>query len=173
MITKIYIQSQVKIEAKLCTQQNESSKIFIIVSGSGNGDMDGNIKRLKPNMYKLLSDELVQLGYATLRYNKRGIGESEGDFYSTGLQDFLVDLDATINYVRNQLKYKEVYLLGHSEGCIINTLYSKNHKVNGMILLSGAGVTLKSAIQQQNQSVITEIKKLKGLKGVCFLKTDS
>ena len=161
----IYIKSEVTLEAKLSTPQNKTSKIFIIVSGSGNGDMDGNIKQLKPNMYQLLSDELTELGYATLRYNKRGIGKSEGNFHETGLQDFLVDLEACVNHAKHELKYNEIYLLGHSEGCIINTLYSKNHEIDGMILLSGAGISLKTAVLEQNGSVISEIKGLKGFKG--------
>lgn len=165
MMETIYIQSEVKLEAKLCTPIIKTSKIFIIVGGSGNGDMDGNIKRLKPNMYKLLSDELVESGYATLRYNKRGIGASEGQYHTTGLSDLLVDLDACVMYAKDELHFKEVYLLGHSEGSIINTIYSKDHIVDGMILLSGAGVSLKTAVLEQNQSVISEIKLLRGLKG--------
>jgi pimeloyl-ACP methyl ester carboxylesterase len=161
----IFIDSDVKLEAKLTTPLNETSKIFIIVSGSGHGDMDGNVKQIKPNMYKLLSDELNNLGYATLRYNKRGIGESEGNFHTTGLSDFLTDLDACVKHAKDILKYKEVYLLGHSEGSIINTLYSKDHDIDGMILLSGAGVSLMTAVLEQNYSIIEEIKVEKGFKG--------
>lgn len=161
----IQIQSEFMIEAKLCTPSTKTSKLFIIISGSGNGDMDGNLKRIKPNMYQLLSDELIKSGFATLRYNKRGIGASEGNFHETGLQDFLVDLDACVTYARNTLQYKEIYLLGHSEGCMIATLYSKDHDIEGMILLSGAGIALKSAILEQTQSIIEEISVLKGFKG--------
>lgn len=165
MVKTIYIDSFVKLEAKLTTPVTETSKIFIIVSGSGNGDMDGNIRQIKPNMYKLLSEELNDLGYATLRYNKRGIGESGGNFHTTGLSDLLIDLDACVKHAKEVLQYKEVYLLGHSEGSIINTLYSKDHDIDGMILLSGAGVSLMTAVLEQNYSIIKEIKIEKGIKG--------
>lgn len=165
MIKTIYIDSEVKLEAKLSTPETDTTKIFIIVSGSGHGDMDGNVKQIKPNMYKYLSEELTELGYATLRYNKRGIGQSEGNFHTTGLSDFLVDLDACVLHAKEVLKYEEIYLLGHSEGSIINTLYSKDHAIDGMILLSGAGISLMTAVLEQNYSIIEEIKVEKGIKG--------
>ncbi|XFA98657.1 alpha/beta hydrolase [Candidatus Izemoplasma sp. B36] len=159
----LFIESTFKLEAIHATPKNKTEQAFLIISGSGPGDLDGNFKSLKMNMYKDVSDYLVSQGYATLRYNKRGIGKSEGNFSSTGLYDLLEDVSNAVAYLSE--RYKKVYLIGHSEGAILATLYNEKHNVDGMILLNGAGTGLESALNYQQQCTLDEIKELKGFKG--------
>jgi uncharacterized protein len=52
--------------------------VVLIIAGSGPTDRDGNSRALpgKNNMYTRLADSLAAEGIASLRYDKRAIGES-------------------------------------------------------------------------------------------------
>jgi len=51
--------------------------VVLIIAGSGPTDRDGNnIHGLLTDSYKMIAYELAQNGIASVRYDKRGIGES-------------------------------------------------------------------------------------------------
>src|SRR5690606_25410204 len=58
--------------------------VALIIAGSGPTDRDGNnpIFRGKNDSLKLLAEGLAAQGIASLRYDKRGIGESVGAMVS-------------------------------------------------------------------------------------------
>ncbi len=170
MEKKIKIISSYQLEGVLTTPKNDCDTAFIIICGSGKGDMDGNFGKLKLNIYKQISEHIVNLGYSTLRYSKRGVGNSEGDFMTSGLNDFLEDLDACVRTLRKEYNYKKIILVGHSEGAILSTIYSNNHQVDGLILISGAGIALKTAMNAQAKFLAKEILTLKGFKGFMLRK---
>jgi hypothetical protein len=65
------------IAATLAVPEGGSESAVLIVAGSGPTDRNGNSGlNLNTYAYKLLSDGLVEAGYAVLRYDKRGIGGS-------------------------------------------------------------------------------------------------
>ena len=51
----------------------------LMIPGSGQVDRDENARKLPINAFRQISDYLVRQGYATLRYDKRGVGASQGD----------------------------------------------------------------------------------------------
>ncbi|WP_052738023.1 alpha/beta hydrolase [Bacillus sp. SA1-12] len=110
---------------------------------------------------------MTDLGFVTLRYDKRSIGESEGDPKTSGMLDLVNDIKSAINFLRNHPKVNsdQIILLGHSEGCILATKVNETLPVTGLVLLAGAGTNLKEPIIYQNRQTIKEIKNLKGIKG--------
>src|SRR5690625_5149077 len=52
----------------------------VIVPGSGPVDRDSNLKRKRLDVTRQLAVALAEAGVASLRYDKRGVGESTGDF---------------------------------------------------------------------------------------------
>ncbi len=50
--------------------------VVLIIAGSGATDRDGNAPGLKMNIYRMLADSLFRHGIASLRYDKRGVGQS-------------------------------------------------------------------------------------------------
>jgi hypothetical protein len=51
----------------------------LLIAGSGPTDRDGNSAlNLRSNVYKLLAEGLAAKGISTLRYDKRGVGASQG-----------------------------------------------------------------------------------------------
>lgn len=158
--------NQLNVGATL-SSLNGSENLIIVIPGTGPVDRDGNVKELQANLYKELTDRLTGNGFATLRYDKPGVGQSTGDFNRIGLWDLVETVLGIVNYFKTseQYAFKKIILLGHSEGTIIATLASERIQVNGLILIAGAGSALKSVMMGQNNHVIDEIANKKGLLG--------
>lgn len=62
------------------------------------------------------ADAFTRLGLATLRYDKRGCGESEGDFEALTTADLTADLTRAVAFLRRERPDLPIGLLGHSEG---------------------------------------------------------
>lgn len=108
---------------------------MLIINGSG-GDRNGNQFGFKMNLYKCLSDYLVELGFVTLRYDKRGIGKSEGDGATTGMWDLIEDVKSNIDYLKTLdcVDSDKIILIAHSEGCILSVHLAQHIKVAGLVL---------------------------------------
>ena len=67
-------------------------------------------------------------------YEKMGHGENHNK-PSQFKKPFLKELDCVVNWVRQNLPNKPIYLLGESWGCAVNLLYLKKHtnKISGVI----------------------------------------
>lgn len=153
-------------------KENLNGTAIIFIPGSGKIDRDGNV--LKPkvnfNIYKDLSDYLVELGFITFRYDKRGVGKSEGSHLATGLYDSIQDVKAIIEHLRNDPAFglKNILLLGHSEGTMIGTAVAASTEVDGLILLAGGGETLEEATKRQRELSFQALEEKKNITGWLF-----
>jgi len=141
----------------------------LLVAGSGEVDRNGNAEKMKFNLniYRDLAQVITDLGFITLRYDKRGVGESKGCFMETGMWDLVDDLVASVEFLRNHPKVdaEHIVLLGHSEGCtLITAAYTRCHP-NRMILLSGAAEPIVDALERQRAIAFSELLASKGLNG--------
>ncbi|PEL86180.1 alpha/beta hydrolase [Bacillus wiedmannii] len=141
----------------------------VIIAGSGEVDRDGMIVPLKlaSNIYKDLAHVIARLGVVTLRFDKRGVGKSEGEFQKTGMWDLVNDIEAMITYVKEQpfVDSENIILVGHSEGCMLASVINARTPVNGLILLTGAAESLEEATKRQREIAYKELKEQKGIKG--------
>ncbi|WP_270341580.1 alpha/beta hydrolase family protein [Bacillus mobilis] len=141
----------------------------VIIAGSGEIDRDGMIVPLKlaSNIYKDLAHVLARLGVVTLRFDKRGVGKSGGEFLKTGMWDLVSDIESTITYLKEQpfVDPGNIILAGHSEGCMLATVVNARTQVNGLILLTGAAESLEEATKRQREIIYKELKEQKGIKG--------
>ncbi|HFK1764771.1 hydrolase [Bacillus wiedmannii] len=141
----------------------------VIIAGSGEIDRDGMIVPLKlaSNIYKDLAHVIARLGVVTLRFDKRGVGKSGGEFQKTGMWDLVSDIEATITYLKEQpfVDPENIILVGHSEGCMLATVVNARTPVNGLILLTGAAESLEEATKRQREIIYKELKEQKGIKG--------
>jgi len=167
---EIIIESKYKLSGTLTVPLNQSNKVPVIlfIHGSGKVDRNENTTKLQTNIFKDLSNEMDKLGFATLRYDKRGCGQSEGIYEETGFWDLVDDAQNAVIFLKNQemIDPEKVILIGHSEGCSIAPAVNERLKVQGMILISGFIGNVFDATAYQTESVINEISKLKGIRGL-------
>ena len=135
----------------------------LLVPGSGQVDRNENHKRLAINAFREIAEYLAGEGIATLRYDKRGVGASEGDYWATGLYDNATDALAVLTQLKAHPAVKPglVFLLGHSEGAMISIrLAGEGADVAGVILIAGAAKWGEDILKWQAVQVV------KGLRGL-------
>jgi len=113
----------------------------LMLPGSGQTDRNDNAKPLPIDLFPPLSRALVEHGYATFRYDKRGVGSSDGDYWRSSFDDRLVDATAARGWLRDrpEVDASRVFVLGHSEGALLAIrLAAGPAPVSGVILLAGA-----------------------------------
>lgn len=152
--------------------EKNSDVLIVMIPGSGPVNRDGNMRGMRASIYQQLADALVQSGFATLRYDKIGVGESTGDFNRAGLDDAVQCVSDIIDYCNSSedMAFTKIFLLGHSEGTIIATLSASRKQVDGIILLCGAGTSLRSVITSQNEALLSEIARKSGFAGALLRK---
>lgn len=131
---------------------NGSSRppVVIMVSGSGAQNRDEEIFGHKP--FLILADHLARHGIASLRYDDRAYGASEGGNRvgnrATSL-DYKRDAEAGVAYLRSLQKFDTVGVLGHSEGGNIAFMLGGADIVDFVISLAGIGVKGDIALTAQ------------------------
>lgn len=156
--TSLFAQNYVSITSKgikltgtLELPKNKTEKAILIISGSGQTDRDGNTKPLyKNDALKKLALELTEFGYTTLRYDKRGVGESSANSvtYETLLfEDYVIDASNWISYLKKE--YSNITVIGHSQGALVGMLAVQKNPVNKFISLAGLSEDLYTTLKRQ------------------------
>ena len=170
---RVIINGEHKIGATIARPDDKKRPLVLLIMGTGKLDRDGNMKGFKTNLYKDMSDLFVKMGYVCIRYDKRGTHESGGKFKTAGLSDlvndsaYVIEFSKTLPYVDEN----RIMACGHSEGAIIATLLTKQTELERVILLGGACMCLKSAMEYQNFKMLDEFKDKKGLLAWIINKT--
>jgi pimeloyl-ACP methyl ester carboxylesterase len=91
----------------------------VLISGTGHNTRDEEVFGHK--VFLVLADAFNRRGLAVLRYDKRGVGGSTGDYDAATSADFTTDAQAAVHWLKKQSEIdpNRVGVLGHSEGGII------------------------------------------------------
>jgi pimeloyl-ACP methyl ester carboxylesterase len=91
----------------------------VLIAGTGQNTRDEDVWGHK--VFAVLADALARKGIAVLRYDKRGVGGSTGDYDAATTVDFISDAQAAVTWLKAQSEVdaNRVGVLGHSEGGII------------------------------------------------------
>lgn len=124
----------------------------LMLSGSGPTDRNGNQPGLVNDSLRQLALGLAARGVATLRFDKRGIGESadaaaeEEDLrFDTYVRDGLMWLIR----LREEAPGLPVFLVGHSEGALVATMMAQEVDVDGLVLMASPGERATTLIRRQ------------------------
>lgn len=115
--------------------------VVIMISGSGPQDRNSELLGHKP--FLVIADDLTKKGIAVLRVDDRGTGTSEGNYNETGLQGFVNDTKAAIEFIklRKEINPLKIGLSGHSLGGVIAPIIASESKdVDFIVLLAGPGI---------------------------------
>ena len=113
----------------------------VLVHGSGPNTRDEDIFGHK--IFLVLADHLARQGIAVLRYDKRGIGGSTGDYKSATTREFADDAQAAVNFLRTHagIDSRHIGIIGHSEGGLIAPMVAaRDPKLGFVVLMAGPGV---------------------------------
>lgn len=109
----------------------------LLVCGPGAQDRDAY------GIFLDLADSLAKRGYAVLRFDKRGVGKSEGSFSRFTGDDITNDVSQAISYLagRGDIDRRRIAILGHSEGgYYAASLAAINPDISACIIMAGIDV---------------------------------
>jgi len=137
--------------------------VALIIAGSGPTDHNGNnplSAATNGNSYQQLAAALAANGIASLRYDKRGIGQSTGfkkSSSATSLDDFTDDAIAWIDHLqKNTQQFKSVAVIGHSEGALIGLMCAGRRSFNSLVSLSGPGECMDKVLLTQLRPMLAD-----------------
>ena len=151
------------------SKRPEKCPTCLFIGGSFPQTRDGNLDNAQTDWFptplpkrNLFRDEakiLEGLGIATFRYDKRGCGQSEGDFNTTGLFELVSDAQRAWQWLRSlpEIDGDRIGVLGQSEGAVIALmLAAQNPKIWFYIWQGGIYNNLEQIVKWQAE----EFKKL-------------
>ncbi len=142
-----------KIEGALLVPEGKAKfPLVLIIAGSGPTDRDGNNPVMKNNSLKMLAVGLVENGIASVRYDKRGVGESKSAALSESdlrFENYVQDARAWVEFLSKDNRFSEIIILGHSEGSLIGMIAAQNSEVDKFISLAGVGSPAGEIIREQ------------------------
>jgi alpha-beta hydrolase superfamily lysophospholipase len=139
----------------LAPDAKKAVPVILIISGSGPTDRDGNNPAMKNNHLKMLAEELAKRGIASVRYDKRGIAQSQLAVLAEKdlrFDHYIQDAAAWIKQLKNDKSFTKVIVLGHSESSLIGMIAAQETKADAFISLAGAGQKADQLIRQQLQA---------------------
>jgi uncharacterized protein len=135
--------------------------LALIIAGSGPTDRNCNNPTMTNDAYKKLAHELASSGITSIRYDKRGIAESVAAVESESslvFYDYVQDAKDWIQQAKQDKRFTQVVLIGHSEGSMIGILAAE--KADKFISVAGPGrgigVVLKEQLSAQPKAVQDE-----------------
>src|SRR6202008_145643 len=126
-----------------------------LISGSGPQNRDEFLVGHRP--FLVVADHLTRKGIAVLRFDKRGIGKSTGDFGGATMEDFSSDAEAAVTCLRTrkEINPKRIGLIGHSEGRIIAPIVATHsNDVAWIVLLAAPGLKGEDLLLLESERIL-------------------
>jgi pimeloyl-ACP methyl ester carboxylesterase len=120
----------------------DKAPAVLIVAGSGPTDRDGNSAMLpgRNDSLRMLAEALARAGFASVRYDKRGIGASRSaasDESTLRFDTYVDDAAAWIARLKADPRFSAVAVIGHSEGALIGMLAAERAGAAAYVSLAG------------------------------------
>lgn len=115
----------------------------LLIPGSGRTDRDSDVRlpfgqRLRGAITRALAEALGTAQVSTLRFDKRGVGASGGDYLSTGMDQRFADVRAARDWFTAKTSGLPLLAIGHSEGTYYAAQLAADGQAAGIVLLSGS-----------------------------------
>lgn len=143
--------------------------VALLIAGSGPTDRNGDNPAMKNASLEKLAYGLANNNIASLRYDKRGVGESKNAGKTEAdlrFQDYVADAKEWIELLKKEARFSKIIVVGHSEGSLIGMMAAL-HLADGFVSLAGAGKPADKIIREQLASQPPAVQDL------CFPILDS
>jgi len=145
--------------------------VILLIAGSGPTDRNGNsLGMAANNSLKFLAEGLAENNYDVFTYDKQVVYllKNQKELPTLDFQYGIDDAQTIVNYLKNDLKYKNIIIAGHSEGSLIG-MYVAQKNVDAFISLAGSGSPIDEILREQinkqapmlneaNDKILTELK---------------
>jgi pimeloyl-ACP methyl ester carboxylesterase len=146
------------ISGTLTMPKNASGKVpvVIIIADYGPTDRNGNNPQadVNDNTYKLMAEGLGKSGIASVRYDKRMVGESKTANKPEDLRfdDYVDDAVGLIDMLNDDQRFSKIIVLGHGEGFLVGMLASRDQPVKGIISVNSTSEQGDKFVTEQMKS---------------------
>ncbi|HYQ59063.1 MAG TPA: alpha/beta fold hydrolase [Draconibacterium sp.] len=144
-------ESELKLAGTITIPKNaQACPAVVMITGSGAQDRDETIFGHKP--FAIIADYLTRNGIAVLRVDDRGIGGSEGSVSSSTSLDFVGDVIAGVEFLkdRKEIDPKKIGLIGHSEGGLIAPIaVTESKDITFIVMMAGPGTVGEQILYEQ------------------------
>jgi len=123
---------------------------LVLLAGPRSNTRDG-VEAGRPRL-RLLADAMLKQGFAVVRYDKRGAGESTGDLDKATTEDLASDTLAIIRHLRgrDEVDPDRIAIVGHGEGGVIGYILAGAEDGPACVVsLAGAGIDGRGVINDQ------------------------
>jgi alpha/beta superfamily hydrolase len=115
----------------------------LLIPGSGRTDRDSNARlsgglTLRAGITGAVAQALGEAQVSTLRYDKRGVGASAGDYLRIGMAERLADARAALGWLADHAAGVPLLVIGHSEGAYYAAQLAAEGHAAGIVLLAGS-----------------------------------
>ncbi|HYJ10994.1 MAG TPA: alpha/beta fold hydrolase [Polyangiaceae bacterium] len=159
-----------RLVGTLCLPSERSAfPVVLMVHGSGPLDRDQNMKGQKLDVFNTIAQRLAQVGVGSVRYDKRGCGASQGDYYAAGYHQLVEDVVCWFDLLESaeHTRAEQVFLLGHSEGCLVAAQASLHRPaVAALMLLCPFVEPTEDILMHQAAQIERELEAKTGFAGL-------
>ena len=131
----------------------------ILIGGSGPTDRDETIAGIP--VFGHIARDLVAAGFAVVRYDKRGVGQSGGRAESVTIADYAEDARQVLLWLekRKDVNKDRIALVGHSEGALVAMLTAgrERGKVAALALLAAPSTSGNEIVLEQQKSILSKL----------------
>ncbi len=138
----------------LLPKSDEPIPVALLIAGSGPTDRNGNNPMGRNDSLKRLAQALARRGIASLRYDKRGIAQSQAvapDESKLTVEAYVDDVEAWARLLKADERFSSVVLVGHSEGALIASLAAPAVMPAALISIAGSGRPIDEVLREQLQ----------------------
>ncbi len=132
----IFESNGLKINGTIWHPENNENKALVILTSSGSADRSAS--RSEAILF-------AQKGFTTFHYDKRGTGNSDGDWETASIEELSLDDINAINYFSDKtgISHQKIGILGSSQGAAkIPLVLNELEDIQYGILVSCPGVSL-------------------------------
>jgi len=124
----------------LLPAENFSGPVVLFFSGSGLTDRNGNTGAdFRNNSLKMLAEGLAEKGIASFRFDKRSITIMASGRGGMDIQfdDFVDDGKKWLGRLKEDDRFDEYFVLGHSQGSTVGALVAQDSAVAKLVSVAG------------------------------------
>jgi uncharacterized protein len=147
------------------TQPGDPVAAALLITGSGRTDRNCDARlpagrMLRIGVDRAVAEALAAARVCTLRYDKRGVGASSGDYLRAGMDDRRADARAALGWLATRAADLPLLAVGTSEGAWYAAELAAAQAVDGVALLSAGARPAAQILTWQTQMTAARLPPL-------------